>query len=96
MALVKYGAIPVEPMGFQLPENGCRSAGLFSWRIDIFDADEPLATLGSGVEKAGDGRQDGAKVKEARRRGCETADVAAGHWLFDGFFDCGNSGRSAC
>lgn len=68
-------------MGVELAQNCVCRSWYFSGRIDVLDANQPFAAPGSRVEKAGGSRQNGAEVKRAAGRRCETADIGANHEL---------------
>jgi len=55
-----------------------RGAGDFAWRVDILDADEPLAVGLASGEVARDGGNERADMQRASRRGGEPADVRSG------------------
>ena len=71
--------IPIETKPFQFFFNLLCSAGLHSWRIDVFDPENNLATLLAGGEPGYQIRPGVADVLGAgRRRGQSTDNLAHG------------------
>ena len=50
--------IRVKPEGSQLPKNDLCHARQASWRINILNANQPLAVVGFGIQPAGQGRNE--------------------------------------
>ena len=55
LALEHSGAIPGEAMTFQATKDCVSSAGLFTRWIYVFNAYQPLALIGFGIQIAGEG-----------------------------------------
>lgn len=49
LRLPEYVAVPVKTVMFQLTQNSVCCTGNFTWRIDIFNADQPLTLAGASL-----------------------------------------------
>ena len=71
-ALIEHLAVPLESESLQRLKNVSRGAGLHSWRIHIFHADQPLSFVRSRVEIARGCRYQRSEVQRSCRRGRQT------------------------
>ena len=76
-ALVHHFPIPLEAIRFKGREDKVGSSRHLSRRIYVFDAYQPAPAPGPGLQKAAEGRNQGAKMERPRRRGGEAADIGA-------------------
>jgi hypothetical protein len=53
LALIKDASVPREAESLEGLQDIVGSAWRFAWRIDVFDANEPLAACLPGVQEAG-------------------------------------------
>jgi len=67
LALDEYFAIPCEAEAFEGAQDFVGGAGKRPRLVDVLDAQQPLATVGAGVEIAADGGDQRTKVQRARR-----------------------------
>jgi hypothetical protein len=74
-ALVDDLAVPLQAESLQRAQDPVRTARDDAVSVQIFDPQQPLATVVAGIEVASDGRQERAEVQVARRGGGEAAYV---------------------
>ena len=56
LALVAHGFVPVQPEGFQLRQDMISGTGCFPGRIQVINANQPLPSVMTGLQPAGQGR----------------------------------------
>ena len=67
--LVAHRSIPAESQPLKLPQDGVSRARHFARWVDIFDSEQPFATLGAGLQETAERRDHRAKMEAATRGG---------------------------
>ena len=75
MRLVPDLTIPVHAQGIQLLKNQVGGTRGHPWRVEVFDANPPDATMRPGIEKAGHSRHGGARMKRSAGAGSKTTNI---------------------
>ena len=81
-ALVADRTVPLETVALKRGQDRRCCPGLFAWRVDILDPDEPSTTFLTRLQAAGNGSEQRAEMQRARGRWRKPADVWGwfGHW----------------
>src|SRR5688500_6882398 len=67
----------MQPERLEGPQDLVGGAWAFAGRIDVFDANQPAPPVRARVQKAADGRDQGAEMERAAGRGREASYVTA-------------------
>lgn len=81
-ALIADRTVPLETVALKRGQDRRCCPGLFAWRVDILDPDEPLTAFLTRLQAAGNGSEQRAEMQRARGRWRKPADVLGwfSHW----------------
>lgn len=78
LRLMQHRRIAGHPAGGELLQDELVCARHAAWCVNVFDANQPLPTVGACIKPTGQRSNERARMQRARGRGGKSTDVAQG------------------